>query len=178
MKLQARGRAAFLAGRWTLNALVRRSAGVRALAVGSATGLSGVEVVLMGALFFAGRRASAGRMLAAVTLVYTASEALGSLWRRERPFSELCDVEGLVPHSAQRSFPSRHVASGLAMATIGRRAHPLLGLAMSSVAWLLGLSRIAAGLHYPSDVLAGALLGVAVGRVLNQADTPAGRRRQ
>ena len=52
------------------------------------------------------------------------------------------------------------------MAAIGRRAHPHLGLAMTSVAWLLGLSRVATGLHYPSDVLAGALLGSIIGRLL------------
>jgi membrane-associated phospholipid phosphatase len=37
---------------------------------------------------------------------------------------------------------------------------------MAIVAWLLGVSRIAAGLHYPSDVLAGAALGGAIGRLL------------
>ena len=49
------------------------------------------------------------------------------------------------------------------MAVIGGRAHPRLGLAMAAVAWVLGLSRMAAGLHYPSDVLAGAMVGSAVG---------------
>jgi membrane-associated phospholipid phosphatase len=107
-------------------------------------------------------------MLAAVGLVYVSSEVLGSAWPRERPFGNLSDVEALVPHTAKRSFPSRHVASGLAMAAIGRRAHPLLGLAMSAVAWLLGLSRVATGLHYPSDVLAGAFLGSVIGRLLRE----------
>jgi membrane-associated phospholipid phosphatase len=37
---------------------------------------------------------------------------------------------------------------------------------MSGVAWALGLSRVAAGLHYPIDVLGGALLGGVVGRLL------------
>ena len=71
-----------------------------------------------------------------------------------------------MAHSAGRSFPSRHVASGLAMAWVAGRAHRRLGLAMAGVAWLLGLSRVAAGLHYPSDVLSGALLGSVVGRLL------------
>jgi membrane-associated phospholipid phosphatase len=159
-----------------LNTRVRASVPVRALTVGAATWLAGVEVVLMGALFMAGRRRSAGRMLAAVVLVYAGSEVLGGLWRRERPFARLSDVESLVQHSAKRSFPSRHVASGLAMATIGRRAQPGLGLAMSVVAWLLGLSRVASGLHYPSDVLAGALLGGVIGRLLRDAPRRYGSR--
>ena len=36
----------------------------------------------------------------------------------------------------------------------------------ADVAWCLGLSRVAAGLHYPSDVVGGALLGRAVSRLL------------
>jgi membrane-associated phospholipid phosphatase len=149
-----------------LNALACRSVLARALATGSASWLAGVEVLLMCAFFLAGRRRSAGRMLAAVGLVYVASDVLGVVWRRERPFAEIEDVEALVRHTSRRSFPSRHVASGLAMAAIGGRAHPLLGATMSAVAWLLGVSRVATGLHYPSDVLAGALLGSAIGRLL------------
>jgi membrane-associated phospholipid phosphatase len=69
-----------------------------------------------------------------------------------------------VPHEPGRSFPSRHVASGLAMASIGSREHRRLGMLMAGVAWLLGVSRVAAGLHYPSDIAAGALLGLIFGR--------------
>ena len=157
-----------------LNALVRRSALARSLAVGSASGLAGVEVVLMCLAFLTGRRSSAVRMLAAVGVVYAASELLGRVWKRERPFGELDQVEALVRHVRQRSFPSRHVASGLAMAAIGGRAQPRLGWAMTAVAWVLGVSRVASGLHYPSDVLAGALLGSLVGRFLRESQS--GRR--
>jgi undecaprenyl-diphosphatase len=111
-----------------------------------------------------GRRRSALRMLAVVAAVYAASEGLGRLWPRDRPFARLEDVTSLAPHEPGRSFPSRHVASGLAMAAVGGREHRQLGLLMGGVAWLLGVSRVAAGLHYPSDVLIGAVLGVVVGR--------------
>ena len=45
-----------------------------------------------------------------------------------------------------------------------------LSLVMAVVAGLLGLSRVAAGLHYPSDVLAGAALGLGVGVALRESD--------
>ena len=149
-----------------LNGAVGTSRALKKLTRRCATGLAGVEVVLMGALALGGRRSSAARMLAAVAVVYLASEALGALWPRQRPFARLSDVEALVPHAGQRSFPSRHVASGLAMAAIGGAAHPRLGTAMACVAWLLGVSRVAAGLHYPSDVLVGAALGQVIGALV------------
>jgi undecaprenyl-diphosphatase len=69
-------------------------------------------------------------------------------------------------HGPQRSFPSRHVASALAMASIGGRSNRRIGAAMTCLAWLLAISRVAAGLHFPSDILAGAVLGKVVGRLL------------
>ena len=152
-----------------LNATARRSRPAAWLVGRLAAWLAGVEVVLMVALAVVGRRDSAARMLAAVGLVYVLSDALGMLWSRRRPFARLAGVERLAPHAAERSFPSRHIASGLAMAAVGGQAHPRLGTAMATVAWVLGLSRVAAGLHYPSDVLGGALLGAAVGRLAQSA---------
>jgi membrane-associated phospholipid phosphatase len=147
-----------------LNEVVRRDGRVQSLVALSARRLASIEVALMLLLAVSGRRGSAARMLMAVSLVYVASETVGIAWPRQRPFSRLPAVQPLVAHASGRSFPSRHVASGLAMAAIGGREHRRLGLLMATVAWALGGSRIAAGLHYPSDVLAGAALGAAVGR--------------
>ena len=152
----------------TLNRLVRRRRGVGRLVGLAATRLAGVEIALMLLLAATGRRGSALRMLAAVAGVYVASEGLGSVWPRERPFARLEGVSSLAPHEPGRSFPSRHVASGLTMAAIGGREHRRLGVLMAAVAWLLGLSRVAAGLHYPSDVLVGAVVGELLGRYLRR----------
>jgi membrane-associated phospholipid phosphatase len=149
-----------------LNIAARSTAGGRGLVSGAATALAGVEVLLMGWLAVVGSRRAALRMLGVVCVVYVASEALGIVWPRRRPFAELSNVVALAPHDVQRSFPSRHVASGLAMAAIAHSAHPRLGGVMTAAAWLLGVSRVAAGLHYPTDVLAGALLGIAIGRLV------------
>jgi undecaprenyl-diphosphatase len=151
--------------RW-LNAAVCGSALARKSTAFASERLAPVEVLLMLALAASGKRASAARMLVAVATVYVACEALGALWPRQRPFSRDSAITVLVPHDAERSFPSRHVASGLAMAAIGGRAHRRLGGGMTTVAWALGVSRVAAGLHYPSDVLGGALLGLVIGYAL------------
>lgn len=152
-----------------LNATARRSV-FGARSVGRlAAWLTVVEIALMGLLALAGQRRSALRMLGAVGAVYVVCEGLGAAWPRRRPFARLAGVRALTSHSPERSFPSRHVASGLAMAALGGRAHPNLGVSMAALAWLLGISRVAAGLHYPSDVLAGALLGRAVGALAHSA---------
>jgi membrane-associated phospholipid phosphatase len=147
---------------WT-NAAARRATWLRLGVSGLARWLAHVEIGLMLLQALSGRRGSAGRMFLAVGITYLACDLLGVLWSRGRPFARLRQVEPLVEHDVARSFPSRHVASGLAMAAIGARAHPRLGATMTLVAWLLGLSRVAAGVHYPSDVLAGAALGQLIG---------------
>ncbi len=127
----------------------------------AAEGLASAEVLLMVLLGISGRRRSAFDMLVSVGMVYLACELFGRVWPRRRPFERLRGMRNLTRHSAGRSFPSRHVASGLVMASIGAEEHSRLGSLMAAVAWLLGLSRVMAGLHYPSDVLAGAVLAIA-----------------
>jgi len=149
--------------RWARGSpLVATSVGI------AAERLAAAEVVLMLLLALSGRRGSALRMLAAVGMVYLASELLGRAWPRQRPFERLAGVQPLASHASGRSFPSRHVASGLAMAAVGGQEHARLGWLMAVIAWMLGISRVAAGLHYPSDVAAGAALGGLVGAALKQ----------
>ena len=146
-----------------LNRAARRGVSTRTMVAGAARWLSVVEIGLMLLLALDGRRGSALRMLAAVATVYVACDGLGRVWSRPRPFERVAGLDPLVEHSEGRSFPSRHVASGVAMAAIGSRAHPRLGAIMSLVACVLGASRVAAGVHYPTDILGGAALGLFVG---------------
>lgn len=113
----------------------------------------------------AGRR-TVCRCLLAVGLVYAASELAGLAYTRRRPFATEAAARPLLPHDPARSFPSRHVASATAMALVTSPAAPRLAWLMALLAVGLGLSRVRAGLHYPSDVAAGALLGALVGRLL------------
>jgi membrane-associated phospholipid phosphatase len=115
-----------------------------------------------------GRRGCAvvARSLAAVGAVYVLSELLGSVVGRARPFARLSEAQELVPHDPARSFPSRHVASAVAMALIARPVAPGLAGAMGALAAGLGLARVRTALHYPTDVVGGIVLGSLVGGVL------------
>jgi membrane-associated phospholipid phosphatase len=131
----------------------------------AAAGLAAAEVGLMLLLGLSGRPRATGRMLLAVSSVYVAVELIGATWRRPRPFADFEQIAAVVPHSPERSFPSRHVASAVAMARVASRARPSLGRLMAMLAALLALGRVGAGLHYPSDALAGAALGFLLGSV-------------
>jgi membrane-associated phospholipid phosphatase len=80
--------------------------------------------------------------------------------RRPRPVLEGLPPLGGAPSSL--SFPSAHATSSFAVATAMTRIDPLGALAFLP-AIALALGRPYLGMHYPSDVLAGALLGVALG---------------
>jgi membrane-associated phospholipid phosphatase len=83
--------------------------------------------------------------------------------RRPRPVLEELPPLGGAPSSL--SFPSAHATSSFAVATAMTRVEPLGALAFL-LALALALGRPYLGVHYPSDVLAGALLGVGLGLIV------------
>lgn len=85
--------------------------------------------------------------------------------REGRPFAE----ERSVSMPGSTSFPSGHTASAFAFsAAVGARI-PLLWAPLKVLAVLVGYSRVHTGVHYPGDVVAGALLGSASPRLLAAA---------
>jgi membrane-associated phospholipid phosphatase len=83
--------------------------------------------------------------------------------RRPRPVLEGLPPLGGAPSSL--SFPSAHATSSFAVATAMTRVEPAAAAAFL-LAGALALGRPYLGMHYPSDVLAGALLGVVLGLIV------------
>jgi membrane-associated phospholipid phosphatase len=132
--------------------------------LGSITG----SVTAVAALAAGGRRRTALRGAGAAGSMWLLGQALKQLYLRKRPYDRLPEtVRLLIGRPAGTSWPSSHPAVLLAFLTV---AGEELGLSRAERAALTGLagavavSRVYLGVHYPSDVVAGLLLGRAVGQ--------------
>jgi membrane-associated phospholipid phosphatase len=118
------------------------------------------------------RRATGLRIAVALPVTILTVGVVGRLVDRERPFSRHEHVTPLIEHTPSRSFPSRHSACAAAMATIALPSVPAAGWLMALGALGLGVSRVYAGLHYPSDIVAGWLIGAVIGIIARQKEFP------
>ena len=78
---------------------------------------------------------------------------------RERPFIGLIGIECAMPPLDRYSFPSGHTLHAVTFTAIAISYVPQLAVVLVPFALLVAASRVALGLHYPTDVLAGAVLG-------------------
>ncbi|CAN2227454.1 PgpB Membrane-associated phospholipid phosphatase [Candidatus Nanopelagicaceae bacterium] len=94
-----------------------------------------------------------------VGLATVISEVISRFYIRQRPFAAMSDIKLLVPHSADGGMPSHHMVFMVSIAMMFYHFSKKLGIAFIVLSLISGIARISAGLHYPSDVLAGALVG-------------------
>jgi undecaprenyl-diphosphatase len=78
---------------------------------------------------------------------------------RERPYISLMGIVAGTKVLDRYSFPSGHTLHAVSFTVLITASYPELGLLCIPFALLVAMSRVVLGLHYPSDVAAGALLG-------------------
>lgn len=88
--------------------------------------------------------------------------------KRNRPFRVLM-IENQVNPSDQFSFPSGHTSAAFLFATLTAAAFPMMLYPALIWASLVGVARVILGVHFPTDILVGALMGMGIGLLtLNQ----------
>lgn len=87
-------------------------------------------------------------------------QLLKKTWSRPRPYLTLSHVN-LCPNPLKDfSFPSGHTATAFSTATVVVIHFPMLATIVLPIALLVGISRMYLGLHYPTDCLIGATIGI------------------
>ena len=84
-----------------------------------------------------------------------------NLVQRPRPFRTFPELQIIIPTPSEFSFPSGHTSSSFAAAAVFyRHLSKKLGVPSVVLAGLIGFSRLYVGVHYPTDVLAGVIMGI------------------
>lgn len=112
-----------------------------------------------------GRQAARSGLTAVAATSAFVNLIVKPLGRRRRPerVDEETAPERMVRMPGSRSFPSGHTAAAVAFASGVSRVLPLAGVPLHLLATLVGYSRVHTGVHYPGDVVAGAVIGAVVG---------------
>jgi undecaprenyl-diphosphatase len=94
------------------------------------------------------------------------SSLLKQLFDRLRPCFVLPDVHLLVPCGSGRSFPSSHAVNNFAGAYLFAYFFPRWRWALYGFAAAVAFSRVYVGVHYPSDVVGGSIIGIGCGALV------------
>lgn len=105
---------------------------------------------------------------AAAIISWLCSQALQLFVHRLRPFISDQEVHALVEKTSY-SFPSGHASFFFALSTVVYLHNKRVGILFYVASAAIGLARVATGVHYPTDILGGAILGIAVGWLVHRA---------
>jgi undecaprenyl-diphosphatase len=122
------------------------------LALGVTQGGAGLEAAL--------------RMLVAGLIGLVAYKLLKSGTTRPRPYRVLAGIRAGIDPLDAFSFPSGHTLHAVAFTLVSMTYFPALAWILVPFTVLVAISRVVLGLHYPSDVLAGAAVGAGVAQAV------------
>ncbi|MEK7648918.1 MAG: phosphatase PAP2 family protein [Patescibacteria group bacterium] len=94
------------------------------------------------------------------SLAFGINATIGSLLFRSRPFVDHSVIQLIEKSATSKSFPSDHTALSFALAASIGAAYPRMSGVAYTLACIIGVSRIAAGVHYPLDIITGAFVGL------------------
>jgi len=113
-----------------------------------------------------------GRVSAVLILILiliadqTSENIFKQYFQRIRPCNALENVHLLINCSGSYSFPSNHAVNNFAAATLFSYFYPGMKIFLFTGAFVIALSRVMCGVHYPFDIAAGALFGILFGMII------------
>ncbi len=122
--------------------------------------------IVLGVIFLFPRKTRRAALLSLLALVCAhllCNEVLKDYVGRIRPYEVVAGLSSLIGPQADYSFPSGHAMTSFAAAIVYfRHQKRRLGVPMLVLAILISVSRLYIGVHYPSDVILGAVLGTII----------------
>jgi undecaprenyl-diphosphatase len=120
-----------------------------------------------------GRRAAASGLLSMAVAETVSNCVVKQLWERRRPPEEWIAHEEVHDRPDSSSFPSGHTAAAVGFTAAVAAVWPWAGAACAVPTVMVALERVHTGAHYPSDVAAGAAIGVTAAAVTRRVPRPA-----
>jgi undecaprenyl-diphosphatase len=111
--------------------------------------------------------------LGSAALALAVNQLIGRIWHRPRPYQAHHVARIWVARTGDQSFPSDHASAAFAIAFAIFAFDRLVGSLFLAAAVVVAGGRVVAGAHYPGDVAAGALVGLACAVVICRLAQPA-----
>lgn len=118
-----------------------------------------ILIALVFFIFLRKRRVIFQSFLAAILVRFGIVELIRWLCPRPRPFVEN-DVNLIIDKIDQPAFPSGHAAFFFTLSFIIYHHNKKAGIGFFVASFLISISRVFCGIHWPSDIIAGALVGI------------------
>lgn len=148
-----------------INGLVGRWTGLDTSGVFFAEYFQYVLVIILVWLFRKNIRVIFWSLASAVLARFGIAELIRLFWSRPRPFIEN-NVNLLVEMAPKPSFPSGHASACFALSFVVYHYNKKAGIFFFIASFLVSIARVFVGVHWPTDILGGAAVGILVGWII------------